>query len=198
MASIKPVKGSLIFVRDPVGAKCLNRVPMYIDWAGPVHPALFPFTLKEKLECITENHPWFTQEEGPASPWGRSILPPECLNAVMLGGYGVHEWPKVPADEWLTDAITGRSPVGLFGGCEVILHNGPVFVGEQYELTRELVGKGETPRAEFSWTRTYLTEKTSGKLVAEMMLQNMSMKGTFEGYEELRAKADALVASARL
>merc|ERR1711959_794906 len=107
----------------------------------------------------------------------------------MLGGYGEHKWPEIPGDEWLEAAKGDRSPVGLFGGCEAIVHNGPVFVGEEYELTVELVGKGETPRAEFSWTRTYLTEKSSGKLVAEMTLQGMQVKATFDGYDELRAKA---------
>jgi len=85
----------------------------------------------------------------------------------------------------------GRSPVGLFGACEVVLHGGPVFPDEDYELSRELVGKGETPRAEFNWVRTYLTEKKSGKLVAEMTLQSMMMKAGFEGYQELREKAAA-------
>eukprot|EP00930_Biecheleria_cincta_P015046 TRINITY_DN12683_c0_g1_i1.p1 TRINITY_DN12683_c0_g1~~TRINITY_DN12683_c0_g1_i1.p1 ORF type:complete len:339 (+),score=33.98 TRINITY_DN12683_c0_g1_i1:62-1078(+) len=198
MAASKPVKGSLLFIRHPVGTKSLNKVPMKIGFTGPVHPQMFPFTLKEKLECITEFHPWFTQEAGPTSPWGRAILPPECLNAIMLGGLEPDRWPSIPEDDWLRKALDGKTPVGLFGGCEVIIHNGPVFTEEEYELTRELVGKGETPRAEFSWMRTYLTEKATGKLVAEMTLQSMNVKSTIEGYSELRAKSDALVASSKL
>eukprot|EP00927_Polykrikos_kofoidii_P052230 TRINITY_DN46004_c0_g1_i1.p1 TRINITY_DN46004_c0_g1~~TRINITY_DN46004_c0_g1_i1.p1 ORF type:complete len:339 (-),score=62.17 TRINITY_DN46004_c0_g1_i1:111-1127(-) len=198
VSATKPVKGNLLFVRQPIGAKTLSKVPMSIGFGGMVHPALFPFTLKQKLECITEFHPWFTEEAGAQSPWGRTILPPECLNAIMLGGHAPDQWPDIPGDEWLHEAFAGRTPVALFGGCEVILHNGPVFAGEQYELTREVVGKGETPRAEFSWTRTYLTEKVSGKLVAEMTLQNMNVKSTLEGYEELRAKSDALAVASKL
>merc|ERR1711869_133000 len=100
----------------------------------------------------------------------------------MLGLAGSTEhanWPKgSPEDEWLWKEMGGRTPVGLFGACEVILHNGPVFVDETYQITREIVGKGETPRAEFSWTRTYLKDK-SGKMIAEMTLQNMMLKGSF-------------------
>lgn len=193
MAASKPVKGSLVFIRHPVGTKSLNKVPMHIGWEGQVHPALFPFSLKQKLECITEFHPWFTKEGGKESPWGREVVPPECLNAMMLGGYGADKWAEMPEDKWLHDASKGKTPVGLFGGCEVIIHAGPVFTGDEYELSRELVGKGETPRAEFQWMRTLLTEKSSGKLVAEMTLQSMNVKSTFEGYDEMRAKSDALV-----
>jgi hypothetical protein len=38
----------------------------------------------------------------------------------------------------------------------------------------------------------------SGKLVAEMSLQNMMLKGSFEGYDALRAKSDAMGTKARL
>lgn len=194
LASIKPVKTPLLFERRPVGEKSLTKEPMSIEWEGPVHPHTFPFTLNRKLEIITEYHPWFSQDLGKGSPWGRPILPPECLNAMMLAGKGAQRWNKSPGDEWLVKEMGGRTPVGLFGACEVIIHNGPVFPGEQYELSRELVGKGETPRAEFNWIRTYLTEKTSGKLIAEMTLQNMMMKTGFKRYEELRSKASTLTA----
>mmetsp|Transcript_12568 Transcript_12568/g.28656 ORF Transcript_12568/g.28656 Transcript_12568/m.28656 type:complete len:337 (-) Transcript_12568:87-1097(-) len=188
LAGIKPVKTPLLFERHEVGTRSLAKEPMSIDWEGPVHPQSFPFTLEQKLEIITEYHPWFSKEFGKDSPWGRPVLPPECLNGMMLTGKGPTRWPQVPGDEWLAKAMGGKTPVGLFGACEVVIHNGPVFPGEQYELSRELVGKGETPRAEFNFVRTYLTEKGSGKLVAEMTLQSMMMKAGFEGYDELRAK----------
>merc|ERR1712046_151442 len=78
------------------------------------------FTLQQKLECITEFHPWFTKEEGKSSPWGREILPPECLNAIMLGGYEADKWPDIPEDKWLRDASVGRTPVGLFDGASAM------------------------------------------------------------------------------
>ena len=70
------------------------------------------------------------------------------------------------------------------------MHNGPVFVGEQYEVTRTLVAKGETPKTEFEWVRSVLKD-ASGRVVAEMTLQQMMLKGSFEGYDELRAESDA-------
>ena len=121
------------------------------------------------------------------------MLPPECLNAILLSLCGTDEparWPARPQDAWLQEQSGGRTPVGLFGGCEVVIHNGPVFVGEQYEVTRTLVAKGETPKTEFEWVRSVLKD-TSGRVIAEMTLQQMMLKGSFEGYDELRAQSDA-------
>jgi len=194
MKSIKPVKGDLVFVRQPVGTKTTNIETARIDFDKIIGP-LFPFTHNEKLSIITEFHPWFSKEAGHSSPWGRSILPPESLNQILLGVCGSSEgasWPNA-ADQWLLEEMNGRTPVALFGGCEVVLHKGPVFVGQEYEVTRELVGKGETPRAEFNWVRSVLRLK--GSIVAEMTLQTMMLKSSFDGYEQLRAKCDALVNS---
>ena len=66
--------------------------------------------------------PWFSKEYGDKSPWGRPVLPPECLNAIMLGSINGQraKWPKYPeSDDWLVKEVGGRTPVGLFGGCEV-------------------------------------------------------------------------------
>lgn len=194
ISAIKPVKGRLLFQRHSVGTKSLNKEHARINFGEVVGP-LFPFTHRQKLEIITEFHPWFSEEADQASPWGRAILPPESLNQIMLGhvgGAAGARWPALGGDEWLHAALGGRTPVGLFGGCEVIMHNGPVFVGEDYECTREVVAMGETPRAEFRWMRTYLFSKESGKLIAEMTLQDMMLKSSLEGYAELRAKSDAL------
>lgn len=198
LAAVKPLGTPLLFQRHPPGVKSLGKEPMRIDFEGPVHPRLFPFTLREKLEIITEFHPWFTEDFGERSPWGRPVLPPECLNAVMLGGLAPTQWPSIPGDAWLAEELGQRSPVGLFGACEVVVHDGPVFPCEDYELTREVVGMGETPRAEFNWIRTFLTEAKSGRLVAEMTLQSMMLKAGFEGYDELRAQAAGGAPKAKL
>ena len=197
LASIKPVEGSLLFVRHPIGTKSLNvERSVRINHTDQISP-LFPFSLKQKLEIITEFSPWFTEEAGHTSPWGRAILPPECLNAIMLGAInGARtDWPaQSDEDMALLNEAGHRTPVGLFGGCEVFLHAGPVFVDEEYEITRELVGAGETPKTEFKWTRTFLKEAKTGKLVAEMTLQDMMLKGSFEGYDTMRQKSDAMAA----
>ena len=206
IAACRPVAGELLFVRHPIGTRSVNVEPARIGFGGRGIGPLFPFTLEEKLACITEYHPWFDKQQGQgahASPWGRPVLPPECLNAVMLSLAGTNvptAWPERPQDAWLDEAMGGDTPVGLFGGCEVLMHNGPVFAGEQYECTKELVAKGETPKTEFEWIRTVLREPAAGsgggRIIAEMTLQSMKLKGSFDGYEALRTKSDAKAGAA--
>eukprot|EP00933_Yihiella_yeosuensis_P016590 TRINITY_DN14101_c2_g1_i1.p1 TRINITY_DN14101_c2_g1~~TRINITY_DN14101_c2_g1_i1.p1 ORF type:complete len:341 (-),score=70.69 TRINITY_DN14101_c2_g1_i1:29-1051(-) len=200
ISKVKPVKGKLIFERHEPGTQTLQPEPARIEFEKVIGP-LFPFTHKKKLEVITEFHPWFSEELGKESPWGRPIVPPESFNQIMLGCVGEAappDWPTVDADDWLHKALDGQTAVGLFGGCEVILHNGPIFVGEDYTCSRELIAAGETPKAEFTWIRTYLKEAKSGKLVAEMTLQSMHLKQSLKGYDQLRAQSDALALKSKL
>eukprot|EP00435_Cladocopium_sp_Y103_P057486 s50_g19.t1 len=193
IAAVKAVKGRLLFNRHPPKTESLELEDARIDFDQVIGP-LFPFTHRRKLELITEFHPWYSEEFGGSSPWGRPILPPESFNQIMLGMVGGAKGPRFPAipgDEWLEKALNGRTPVGLFGGCEVILHAGPIFVGEAYQCRRQLVACGETPKAEFRWIKTFLWEKKSQKLVAEMTLQEMQLKNSIENYAELRARSDA-------
>lgn len=192
---IKPYVGELVFVRHAVGTRSRNVETARIDFHETIGP-LFPFTLAAKLEYITEWHPWFAlSQQGSSSPWGRPILPPEMWNALMLGYCGTTKGPEWPAllphnkDARLTTLIGGHMPVALFGGCEVILHKGPIFEAETYEIIRILIAKGETPKTEFSWVRTIL--KHHGVIVAEMTLQTMYLKASVEGYDKLRAMVNA-------
>ena len=46
---------------------------------------------------------------------------PRSFNQIMLGMVGGApgpRFPPIPGDEWLERALNGRTPVGLFGGCE--------------------------------------------------------------------------------
>ena len=110
LAKVKPVKGGLVFMPQSVGTTTTNVEKAKISFGEPIGP-LFPFTLEQKLECITEYHPWFDAESGKSSPWGRPILPPESLNQILFVTSDRARWPKgssrLPA---------GVSPVGLFGG----------------------------------------------------------------------------------
>lgn len=128
----------------------------------------YPFSLDEKLARITEPHPWYTDDGAAASPWGRPILPMEMISVL------VHKsgpaWPV-------------RSPVlGLFLDLEIRLLDGPVFVDEEYRLTRELVGLGQSRRTESYWTRTTVIETASDRTVAEVVLHSGVFKESYPGY----------------
>jgi len=128
----------------------------------------YPFSLSQKVAKITESHPWYTKERGDTSPWGRAIVPMEMIS--VLAHKSGPNWPV-------------RSPVlGLFLDMEVRLLAGPVFVGQEYSLTRELVGLSQSRRTESYWTRTSISEVGSGVKVAEVLLHSGVFKESYRDY----------------
>jgi hypothetical protein len=132
----------------------------------------YPFSLAEKIERITEPHPWYTPEGGAASPWGRAVVPMEMIS--VLAHKAGPRWPV-------------RGPVlGLFLDMEVKLLDGPVFVDQPYRLGRELVGLSQSRRTESYWTRTTLVDNTTGKPTAVVVLHSGVFKESYAGYPKER------------
>jgi hypothetical protein len=129
---------------------------------------LYPFSLDEKLARITEPHPWYTADGGRTSPWGRAVLPMEMMS--VLAHKTPVAWPL-------------RGPaLGLFLDLEVRLLDGPVFVGQPYVVGSEIVGRSESRRTESYWTRTTLTDSSTGGLTAVVMLHSGMFKDSYAGY----------------
>ncbi len=126
---------------------------------------LYPFSLREKLQLITEEIAYF--QPGAATPWGGEIVPIEMLS-VLTGSSSARSNFKV------------RQPsVGLFIDLEVRLLNGPVFVGRPYRLEREILARSSSKRTESYWTRTTLQD---GDLaVAEVLLHSGVFTSSYVG-----------------
>ena len=132
----------------------------------------YPFSLAEKLDRITEPHPWYTPEGGASSPWGRAIVPIEMVS--VLAHKAGRSWPV-------------RSPVmGLFLDLEIRLLDGPVFVDQPYAVEREVVGLGQSRRTESYWTRTTLTDVDTGRPAATVLLHSGVFKESYPGYPKER------------
>jgi hypothetical protein len=133
---------------------------------------LYPFSLDDKLARITEPHPWYTDDGGRGSPWGRAVLPMEMVS--VLAHKTPVGWPI-------------RSPsLGLFLDLEVRVLAGPVFVGQPYAVVSEVVGLGESRRTESYWTRTTLTDADRDATVAVVMLHSGIFKESYPGYPRER------------
>ncbi|MFN7180161.1 hypothetical protein [Hyphomonas sp.] len=133
---------------------------------------LYPFTLNEKLKVITENDLMYS--DASASPWGRPVIPLELVS--VIGNYS---------------SRTARFPVkqpaiGLFADLEIRMIEGPLFVGEEYVLRREVVALSESRRVENYWIRTRFFDKTGTKQVAEMLLNHGVMKASYPHYPKER------------
>ncbi|RIJ28840.1 hypothetical protein [Henriciella algicola] len=129
---------------------------------------LYPFSLTEKLEKITEPMDWYS--DASASPWGRTIVPTEMVS--VLGNYtgGMVKWP------------VKRPSIGLFADLEIKMVNGPLFVGETYRLKREVVALSQSRRVENYWVLTSFYDEGGSELKAQMLLNHGVMKASYPDY----------------
>jgi hypothetical protein len=65
---------------------------------------------------------------------------------------------------------------------EVKLINGPVFVGQEYTLDRQIVGLSQSRRTESFWIHTTIREPKSEGVVAEVLLHSGVFKESYAGY----------------
>ncbi|HEY0817684.1 MAG TPA: hypothetical protein VGD46_02830 [Rhizobacter sp.] len=171
IAKLRPATG-LVINRDlKVGQRGAQKETIAMGFDQHMGD-YYPFTLNSKLKVITEPSPWYTAEGGASSPWGRAIIPIEMIS-VLLGS---------------TSALAGfkgRQPaVGLFAGQQIRLIQGPLFVGQAYDLEREIIALSESARTESVWIRTKVFEAGTRKQAAEMILNSATLKASYPHYEQ--------------
>ena len=128
---------------------------------------LYPFSLADKLARITETSPAYS--DAAVSPWGRPIIPLEMVSVLAEYSSATARFPvKGPA-------------VGLFADQQIRMVDGPLFVGEDYLLRREIVALSESKRTESYWVRTRIFDAAGAVLKAEMLLNHASLKDSYAG-----------------
>jgi hypothetical protein len=133
----------------------------------------YPFTLAQKLEKITEPCKYYSASGN--SPWEGPIIPTEMISPLVSYSSSGLTGPKGPS-------------IGLFADLEIRLLKGPLLVGRDYLLEREVVGLGESKRTESMWIRTCIRDAHSGELVATTLLNSATLKNSYEAYEEEAAR----------
>jgi hypothetical protein len=120
---------------------------------------LYPFSLKEKLAVITENSPFYLSAD---NPFDHPIIPMEMLS--VLFQYKSKQ-----------DRLPSKGPaVGLFADQEIRLLRGPLFVGWEYELEREVVALSGSRRTESLWQRTSVFDPREPSSPTATMLLNLA------------------------
>jgi hypothetical protein len=174
MQRLRPVE-QLVILRDlHVGQKgaVIERVRMDFDQ----HMGkLYPFTLAQKLAVITESCRYY-KAGGAASRWGRPIIPFEMISVLLQ---------HVARQDGLR--IKGPA-VGLFADQEISLIKGPLLVGEDYEIDREIVALSGSRRTESYWTRTRVYMPGSSEVIATMLLNQATLKDSYARYAEEKAE----------
>lgn len=170
LATLKPPE-MLVILRDVSAGM---RVPRQRVTMGAEQNmgALYPFSLSDKLKRITENSTWYA--DGTGNPWGRAIIPFEMVS-VLLNHAGSNFPAKGPA-------------VGLFADQEIRMVKGPLFVGADYEIEREIVGLSESKRTESMWVKTSVFAPGGSEVLASMLLNSAIMKESYARYAEEAAE----------
>ena len=167
MAALRPAAKLLILEDLRVGLRGAVDEPVRMD-ADQHMGALYPFSLAQKLERITERSTWY--DNAAASPWGRAIIPLEMVS--VLAEYSSHS-ARFP--------VKGPA-VGLFADQEIRMIDGPLFVAEPYLIRREIVALSESKRTESYWVKTRIFDASGEKLKAEMLLNHANLKASYAGY----------------
>jgi hypothetical protein len=164
LARLRPPESLRIVDRLSVGDRSAPE-PVRMDFEQPTGP-MYPFSLAEKLEVITEPLPWYTAEGGAASPWGRPVLPLEM--ASVLTQYTS------------AGAFPVRQPsVGLFVDQEIRMVHGPLFAETDYVLEREVLALSESRRTESFWVRTTVRDAASKEIAAVTLLNTGVLKESY-------------------
>jgi hypothetical protein len=173
LSELKPLTDPVILYDIKLGLKTQRqRVRMAFDQNMG---ELYPFSLRQKLELITEDSPVYSSTSD--NPFGRPIIPMEMLS--VLFQYRARE-----------DHLPSRGPaVGLFADQEIRLLNGPLFVDQEYELEREVVAVSGSRRTESLWLRTSVFDPTAGTTpVATMLLNHAILKDSYAPYAREHAE----------
>lgn len=174
LTELKPLDQAVILRDVRVGMRS-RRIPVRMDLQQNMGD-LYPFSLADKLQVITEPSTWYTPEGAAGSPWKRAVIPFEMIS--VLCGYAKD-----------ADPFPVRGPViGLFADQEIRLLQGPLFVGEPYELDREVLFLSGSRRTESMWVRTRIFAPGSDVVLATMLLNSASLKESFANYEAEAAR----------
>lgn len=170
MAQLRPPQRLVILADLAVGMKGAEDELVRMD--PDQHMGnLYPFSLNQKLAKITERSPWYSDPA--ATPWGRAIIPMEMISVLAEYSNRSARFPvKGPA-------------VGLFADQEIRMVDGPLFVGQDYLIRREIVALSESKRTESYWVRSSIFDPDGKRLRAEVLLNHATLKHSYAGYEDL-------------
>ncbi len=167
MAKLRPSSQLVILSDLKVGQKGAGnpeRVRMNMDQ----HMGdMYPFSNKQKLENITETHEFYEGE----TPWGGPVIPLEMIS--VLTNY--------------TSNLSGfksRGPaIGLFASQQIKMIDGPLMIGKDYLLEREIIALSESRRTESNWILTRVLCANSKTVKAEVILNSATLKDSYANYQ---------------
>ena len=104
-------------------------------------------------------------------PYGERVLPPSMLVRALTAYHNtmLQDWPDLG--------------VGLYGAIEIEHLAGPCFVEHDYEVRGRVLAVGETPRTEYLWYESVLSEPSGGVDRARMLMMLRFMKDSSPAWQ---------------
>lgn len=169
LTELKPLTDAVILRDIKLG---MTTAPVAVRMDADQHMGdLYPFSLAQKLNVITEPSRYYSSND---TPWGRAVIPMEMLSVLFQ-----HTSKQ--------DGLPVKGPaVGLFADQEIRAIAGPLFVGEDYRIQRKVVALSGSKRTESLWVRTEVRD-ASERLVATMLLNLATLKESYGPYQAERA-----------
>ncbi|MYE11290.1 MAG: hypothetical protein F4X99_06425 [Gammaproteobacteria bacterium] len=103
--------------------------------------------------------------------YGERVLPPSMLVRALTAYHNtmLQDWPDLG--------------VGLYGAIEIEHLAGPCFVEHDYEVRGRVLAVGETPRTEYLWYESVLSEPSGGVDRARMLMMLRFMKDSSPAWQ---------------
>lgn len=116
--------------------------------------------LDQRLSVIVEPLDHYRSTER----YGEAVLPPSLVVRLLTRYQRVllADWPNLG--------------VGLYGAIEIEHLAGPCFVAHDYEVRGRVVAVGETPKTEYFWYESTVSEPAGGEDRARMLMMIRTMK----------------------
>ena len=167
MAKLRPSSQLVILSDLTVGQKGTGN-PESVRMDMDQHMGdMYPFSNKQKLEKITETHEFYEGE----TPLGGAVIPLEMISGLTQYTSG-------------RSGFRSRGPaIGLFAGQQIKMIDGPLMIGKDYLLEREIIALSESRRTESNWILTRVLCADSKKVKAEVILNSATLKDSYANYE---------------
>jgi len=176
MARLKPSGQLVILSALKVGQQGAVNPEVVCMEHGQNMGHLYPFSLEEKLQRMTETHPYYTAAGVAHSPWDKAVIPLEMISVLT----------QYTSDQ---SGFRAKGPaVGLFAAQEIKMINGPLLVGHPYKLSRAIIALSESRRTESNWVKTSVVDAETDELVAEVILNSATLKDSYANYAQEAAE----------
>jgi hypothetical protein len=134
-----------------------------------------------RAEAMDRSLPTMTepmQEYRDVSVWGGRVASPSAIVGALLSVQG----GLLDSDTWIT-GIGEDYGVRLFGAIELQAIKGPVFVDRDYEIGGSILAVGETPKTEYYWFDSVLSDPNTGDEISRMIMMMRSMKASHKAWQ---------------